>query len=125
MLEIIESIAGRHQEDAGEACTGIVFLPASESKQNFINWLHRNGFPLANYLHDHDAARPWTSSAAILNKCRLLVGSDNDTRGIDVPSASFVLVMGVRSPPPRTCTWPGGWAGLGKRPPAAQGGGHA
>lgn len=80
LLDALTSVLDRHPGEAG-----IVFLPAAKSKSGFREWLAGSlgkGISLA-YLHENSSPKPDT----------LLIGSDNDSRGIDLPSVSFVIVL--------------------------------
>lgn len=80
LLVALTNVFDRHPGEAG-----IIFLPAAKSKSGFREWLAgslRKDLSLA-YLHENSSPKPGT----------LLIGSDNDSRGIDLPSVSFVIVL--------------------------------
>ena len=85
LLFTLQDIHTRHKGQAG-----IAFLPQDKSKQNFSGWLEGHKIDFAcSYLQDNSCPHPDT----------LLIGSDNDARGIDLPDVRYVIILDPPSTP--------------------------
>ena len=85
LSEVIQQICARHSPKS----TGIVFLPQEKSKNTLKQWLSsRVNRPV--YLIDDLKPKPGS----------LILASDSDARGLDLPSLEFVIILDT----PRTPT---------------------